>query len=87
MDDGALERVRKLNGSRDNFGRYIGIEYCEVTPDRVRAVVNLTSNHMQVFGRVHGGVYTSVAEEVASCAGMKWLGAKGTVVGVAGRYH
>ncbi len=75
---------------KDTFGKgfdstALGLVLDEVTADRVLAHFELTPQHHQPFGIVHGGVYCAVAESVASCSGFTWLqdsGIGGTAVGV-----
>lgn len=64
------------------FDATIGLEYTEVTPDRVRAQWTVTPTLHQPAGIQHGGVYCSVVESVASVAGTAWIGDRGHVVGV-----
>ncbi|WP_238559065.1 PaaI family thioesterase [Rhodococcus rhodnii] len=64
------------------FDAAIGLEYLEVTPDRVRATWEVVPTLHQPAGIQHGGVYCSVVESVASVAGSVWFAGKGHVVGV-----
>lgn len=64
------------------FDQLIGLEYLDLTPDGVRATVTLRPELHQPFGIVHGGVYCSIIESVASLSGAVWLGGAGNVVGV-----
>lgn len=69
----------------DAWGQRVGLEWLEVTPERVRARVEIGPQHHQPYGIAHGGVYCSIVEGVASCgAGVaaRARGQKG-VVGVA----
>ena len=50
----------------DAWGRTLGLEVLEVTPDRVRARLLAGSQHHQPYGVLHGGVYCSIVEAVAS---------------------
>jgi uncharacterized protein (TIGR00369 family) len=50
----------------DAWGRTLGIEFLEVTPERVRARLDAGPRHHQPYGVLHGGVYCSVVEAVAS---------------------
>ena len=79
-DSEVLERIRAHSGI--GFGGNIGIEYTEVTPDRVVVTVDVKPHLHQPYGIVHGGVYCAIVEEVASVAGAVWLGGEGKVVGV-----
>ncbi|WP_255450050.1 PaaI family thioesterase [Skermania sp. ID1734] len=64
------------------FDGVIGLQYDELTPDRVRAHWTVGPAMHQPFGITHGGVYCSVIESLASLAAGLWLGPKGRVVGV-----
>lgn len=75
-----LELVRSQSGQ--GFGGGIGIEYVDITPDKVVASVEIGPHLHQPYGIVHGGVYCAIAEQVASVAGAVWLGGEGKVVGV-----
>ena len=69
----------------DAWGRTLGIEFLEVTPERVLARLEAGAQHHQPYGVLHGGVYCSIVEAVASYgAGHRALalGQKG-VLGVA----
>lgn len=79
-DSDVIERIRAHSGI--GFGGNIGIEYTEVTPDRVVVTVDVKPHLHQPYGIVHGGVYCAIVEEVASVAGAVWLGGEGKVVGV-----
>jgi len=50
----------------DAWGRALGIEFLEVTPDLVRARLDAGPRHHQPYGVLHGGVYCSIVEAVAS---------------------
>ncbi|MFN3601550.1 MAG: PaaI family thioesterase [Dietzia sp.] len=75
-----IQMVRGQSGV--GFGGGIGMDYLEVTPDRVVVSVKVGPHLHQPYGIVHGGVYCAIAEEVASVAGAVWLGGEGKVVGV-----
>ncbi|BBZ44114.1 esterase [Mycobacterium parmense] len=67
------------------FDSEIGLRYTELGPDGVRAELEVTPKLLQPMGLVHGGVYCSMVESMASVAAHTWLtdrGAGGTVVGV-----
>jgi uncharacterized protein (TIGR00369 family) len=55
-----------------------------MTPDGGRAQLQITDKLLQPWGIVHGGVYCSVIESMASVSGHVWLSENGggTVVGV-----
>jgi 1,4-dihydroxy-2-naphthoyl-CoA hydrolase len=50
----------------DAWCRTLGLEVLEVTPDRVRARLIAGPQHHQPYGVLHGGVYCSIVEAVAS---------------------
>jgi uncharacterized protein (TIGR00369 family) len=55
-----------LNGPIPGFDGLYGLELQRADPDEVRGRVEIDDRHLQPFGLVHGGVYSSVAETVAS---------------------
>ncbi len=63
--------------------RFIGLRYVEATGDKVVAEWTATAQHHQPFGLVHGGIYASVVETLASMGSALWYGDRGTCVGVA----
>jgi uncharacterized protein (TIGR00369 family) len=44
----------------------VGLEIIEVTPERVVARLDAGTRHHQPYGILHGGVYCSIVEDVAS---------------------
>lgn len=69
------------------FDSEIGLVYTDIGPDGASATVELQPKLCQPAGLVHGGVYCSIVESVASVSGHTWLNrdggdAGGTVVGV-----
>ena len=50
----------------DAWGRTLGLEMLEITPERVRARLFAGPQHHQPYGVLHGGVYCSIVEAVAS---------------------
>lgn len=50
------------------FDRLLGLELLESTEERVRAQVAVREELKQPAGLVHGGVYASIAESLASLA-------------------
>ncbi len=67
------------------FDDEIGLTYLEVTPDGARAQLTITDRLLQPHGIVHGGVYCSIVESVASVSASVWLASTGHgnhVVGV-----
>lgn len=66
------------------FDAEIGLKFTEVSPDRARAQLEVTPKLLQPMGLVHGGVYCSIVESMASVAAHTWLSTRGggNVVGV-----
>ena len=54
------------------FNELLGLQIDERTPDAVRGHVTIHPGLLQPYGIVHGGVYASLAESVASLAGAMW---------------
>jgi len=64
------------------FTDYLGVQFEEVTGDRVVATWKADESLHQPFGIVHGGAHCGVIETLASVGAGVWLGDKGKVVGV-----
>lgn len=67
------------------FDGELGLTILEVTPDGGRAELSIKDELLQPWGIVHGGVYCSIIESLASVSAHVWLteaGDGGTVVGV-----
>jgi 1,4-dihydroxy-2-naphthoyl-CoA hydrolase len=62
----------------------LGIRLITIGIDGVIAELDVDTRHLQPGGIVHGGVYCSIVETVASLSGGKWLAAQGKVPGVVG---
>src|SRR4051794_29293704 len=72
-----------LNDSmRSGFVSFLGLTFTEADGDRLVASWPVTPELHQPYGIVHGGVYCTVVETLASLAGSVWLGDRGQVVGV-----
>jgi 1,4-dihydroxy-2-naphthoyl-CoA hydrolase len=63
------------------FASYIGLEFTEVTPDRVVGTWKAREELHQPYGILHGGVHCAVVETLASVAAATWF-EQGQVVGV-----
>ena len=55
----------------------IGLEFEEITPDRVVAALEVSPGHLQPYGLVHGGIYCTLIEAAASTAGAYWAVTQG----------
>jgi 1,4-dihydroxy-2-naphthoyl-CoA hydrolase len=67
------------------FDSELGLQFTELSPDGARAHLEVTPKLLQPMGLVHGGVYCSMIESLASVAAYTWLNASGlggNVVGV-----
>ncbi len=67
------------------FDRELGLQFTELSPDGARAQLEVAPKLLQPMGLVHGGVYCSMIESMASVAAFTWLNARGSggnVVGV-----
>jgi 1,4-dihydroxy-2-naphthoyl-CoA hydrolase len=64
----AMPAVADINAAVHGFDRLYGLEFLEISDTEVRAQVVVREDHKQPAGFVHGGVYASIAEAVASVA-------------------
>ncbi|MER5705309.1 PaaI family thioesterase [Micromonospora sp. NPDC002296] len=64
------------------FVALLGMEFDEVSADRVVIRWRVRPELLQPYGVQHGGVYCAVVETAASVGGALWLGEQGRVVGV-----
>ena len=71
-------------GIGNGFDSWLGLTYLEMTPDGGRARLEIHDKLLQPWGIVHGGVYCSIIESLASVTAHVWLSENGggTVVGV-----
>ena len=71
-------------GFSSPFDERLGLVFTEVTPDGIKAQLEVTPELQQPMGIVHGGVYCSIIEGLASISGQVWLleNGGGHVVGV-----
>ena len=69
---------------RAPFDDEIGLRYRRLGPDGAHAELELTPKLWQPTGIVHGGVYCTIVESVASVSAFTWLAEHGggAVVGV-----
>jgi 1,4-dihydroxy-2-naphthoyl-CoA hydrolase len=66
------------------FDKTLGLMFTDIRPDGTRAELEVAPKLLQPMGIVHGGVYCSMVESLASVAAYTWLQANGggSVVGV-----
>ena len=60
--------AEQINGAMRGFDRLYGLELLELSDSEARAQVVVRDELKQPVGLVHGGVYASIAESVASLA-------------------
>jgi len=60
--------VDQINEFLLGFDRHYGLEFLECAESEVRAQVLVREHHKQPAGLVHGGMYASIAESIASIA-------------------
>jgi 1,4-dihydroxy-2-naphthoyl-CoA hydrolase len=85
MDDSATAKVMIPGAAADiagEFINYIGLEFVELTGDKVVATWAAGPHLHQPHGIVHGGAHCTVVETLASMGASFWLGDRGRVVGV-----
>ena len=61
LPDPLIEVARTFEG-------FLGLEWLEITPDLARVRFEARENLKQPLGLLHGGIYSAVAESVASVA-------------------
>lgn len=62
---------------RPTFVGLTGIELTEATPDLATGRLVITEDHHQPYGVVHGGVFCTLAETIASTGAAVWAMAQG----------
>jgi 1,4-dihydroxy-2-naphthoyl-CoA hydrolase len=67
---------------RSPFDDLVGVRVVEATTERVVAEVEVREDLHQPSGILHGGVYATVAETVASVGANVWLAERAIAVGV-----
>lgn len=55
-----------------HFPEHIGLVFTEIGPDRCSATIEVVERLTQPYGIIHGGVYCSLAETVASTGAAVW---------------
>jgi 1,4-dihydroxy-2-naphthoyl-CoA hydrolase len=76
----APEDLAALSAGPGFADHALGLVWDQVTPSHVRAHLQVTEQHHQPFGIVHGGVWCAVIETVASIAAALRVAAAGQVV-------
>ena len=60
------------------FDAELGLRFTELSPDGARAELEVKPKLLQPMGLVHGGVYCSMIESMATVAAYTWLNARGS---------
>lgn len=63
-----VDVVELLNEHRGPFDKLIGLVFTRVAEDQLEAEVPVTDSLLQPYGLVHGGVYATIVETMASAA-------------------
>jgi 1,4-dihydroxy-2-naphthoyl-CoA hydrolase len=58
--------IAQLNARRGGFNLALGLVFTEASPDEVSCEVPVGPHLVQPYGLVHGGVYASIVETLAS---------------------
>jgi uncharacterized protein (TIGR00369 family) len=58
--------VEQCNARRGGFNTVLGLQFVSITYDEVVAEIPVTTSLQQPYGIVHGGVYCSIVETLAS---------------------
>jgi len=75
--------VTMLNAARGGFEVAIGLTFTRITPEEVECEVPVGPHLVQPYGLVHGGVYASIIETLASVGAALFAMPKGqTTVGL-----
>jgi 1,4-dihydroxy-2-naphthoyl-CoA hydrolase len=83
MADTVVDPVTMLNAARGGFEVAMGLTYTRATPDEVVCEVPVGPHLGQAYGLVHGGVYSSIVETLASIGAALFAMPKGqTTVGL-----
>lgn len=78
MDEAVRERFESMGNG--GFVDRLGLVLDEVTTERVAAHLECGPDHQQPYGIVHGGVYASIVETLASIGAAASAAAEGNVV-------
>jgi uncharacterized protein (TIGR00369 family) len=83
MADADVDAVTMLNAARGGFEVAIGLVFTRATPDEVACEVPVGPHLAQPYGLVHGGVYASIVETLASVGAALFAMSRGqTTVGL-----
>ena len=78
----AAELADHINEGLGHYDRLIGVSMTQVSETAARAEVLVRDELKQPYGLVHGGVYASIAESLASWATAAGVRERGLAVGM-----
>ena len=55
-----------INEKSKGFNQLLGLHFTNITMDCLEAELEISEQHHQIYGVVHGGVYASIAESLCS---------------------
>ena len=58
--------IQMLNDNAGGFNEVLGLQFTDVTLDRLVAELEVSKKHHQIYGIVHGGVYAAISESMCS---------------------
>jgi 1,4-dihydroxy-2-naphthoyl-CoA hydrolase len=64
----AMPSAERINAELLGYDRFYGLRFVSLSEEEVRAEVGVRDELKQPMGLVHGGVYASIAESIASIA-------------------
>lgn len=64
--------MQNLFTSRPTYVAYSGLELTDASADQAEGRLEITENHHQPYGAVHGGVYCMMIETLASTGAALW---------------
>lgn len=63
---GGLPFAQQLGPAVSPFGQFMGLEFTEVADDHLVAALDIQQHHQNPTGAIHGGVFVSLADNVAT---------------------
>ena len=63
-----LQKILEYRNSRNRFCQRLGVVLTELSPGYAKAVMPVTEEHLNPLGFAHGGVYFTMADNVAGSA-------------------
>lgn len=67
-----MSEMQNLFTSRPTYVAYSGLELTDASADQAEGRLEITENHHQPYGAVHGGVYCMMIETLASTGAALW---------------